>query len=77
MNHAQDFEEAVVRAGNDPRDNDTIGVCPGAAAGAVHGRKGMPSRWIEDLSERTADRDDGKVVCLIEEPRRVLWGPTV
>jgi len=50
MKHGHDFEQAVVRAVNDTRDNDTIAAIVGAVAGALHGKKGIPRRWIESLS---------------------------
>ena len=37
--HAHDPEEALVRAVNDTRDNDTIAAIVGAAVGALHGRR--------------------------------------
>ena len=44
MVHAGDFEEAVVRAVNDTRDNDTVAAIVGAVLGAFYGRSGIPSR---------------------------------
>jgi len=70
MHHAHDPEEAIVRAVNDTKDNDTIASIVGAAVGALHGR--LPQRWVRDLSGRTTDRDDGKVFELIERVRQVL-----
>jgi ADP-ribosylglycohydrolase len=37
-------EEAIVRAVNDTKDNDTIAAIVGAAVGALHGRAGFPTR---------------------------------
>ena len=73
MRHSDDPEEAIVRAVNDTRDNDTIAAIVGAAVGALHGRKGMPARWVENLSGRTTDRDDGRVFELINEARAAFW----
>ena len=39
MKHGRDLEEAIVRAVNDTRDNDTIAAIVGAAVGALHGKK--------------------------------------
>ena len=47
--HAHDPEEAIVRAVNDTWDNDTIAAIVGAAVGALHGRRALPSRWIAGL----------------------------
>jgi ADP-ribosyl-[dinitrogen reductase] hydrolase len=73
MRHRNGFEEAVVRAVNDTVDNDTIAAVVGAAAGALHGRRAIPKRWIDRLSGRTTDRDDGRVFQLLEAARRT-WG---
>jgi len=67
MKHGHDFEQAVLRAVNDTRDNDTIAAIVGAAVGALHGRKNIPPRWIENLSGRTIDRDDGRVFELLDK----------
>ena len=40
MRHGNDPEEAIVRAVNDSKDNDTVAAIVGAAVGAVHGRQG-------------------------------------
>jgi len=42
----------VVRAVNDIVDNDTIAAIVGAAAGALHGRRAIPQRWVSGLSGR-------------------------
>ena len=68
-----DPEEAIVRAVNDTKDNDTIAAIVGAAVGALHGRKALPKRWIENLSGRTTDRDDGRIFELIEEAKAAFW----
>ena len=47
--HGHDFEEAIIRAVNDTKDNDTIAAIVGAAVGALHGRKNIPARWLESL----------------------------
>src|SRR5207249_1965925 len=71
--HAGDPEEAIVRAVNDTRDNDTIGAIVGAAVGALHGRSALPERWRRGLLGRTAEDDDGRVFELIELARRRFW----
>ena len=71
--HGDDPEEAIVRAVNDTKDNDTIAAIIGAAVGALHGKRKLPKRWIENLSGRTTDRDDGRVFELIEAAKHVFW----
>ncbi|MDY0019396.1 MAG: ADP-ribosylglycohydrolase family protein [Anaerolineae bacterium] len=73
MHHANDPEEALVRAVNDTKDNDTIAAVVGAAVGALHGRKGFPQRWIAALPGYTTDRDEGRVYELIAQARAVWW----
>jgi ADP-ribosylglycohydrolase len=71
--HADDPEEAIVRAVNDTVDNDTIGAIVGAVVGALHGRRRLPQRWIEGLLGRTGAADDGRVFELIAAARE-RWG---
>jgi len=73
MRHAHDPEEAIIRAVNDTRDNDTIAAIVGAAVGALHGRNAIPRRWIDNLSGRTSHRDDGKVFDLIRSAKSTFW----
>jgi ADP-ribosylglycohydrolase len=73
MRHGHDPEEAIVRAVNDTKDNDTIAAIVGAAAGALHGKKAIPKRWIENLSGRTTNSDDGRIFELIEEAKEAFW----
>lgn len=65
--HGHDPEEAVVRAVNDTRDNDTIAAIVGAAVGALHGRARLPERWVSGLLGRTRAADNGAVFRLIDE----------
>ena len=65
MRHADNLEEAIVRAVNDTKDNDTIAAIVGAAVGALHGKEAIPKRWIQNLPGRTTDCDDGKVFELL------------
>lgn len=62
--HAADPEEALVRAVNDTKDNDTIAAIVGAAIGALHGATAFPRRWLDGLSGRTMVSDTGKVQAL-------------
>jgi len=73
MCHGRDFEEAVVRAVNDTRDNDTIAAIVGALAGALHGKEKIPERWLRNLSGRTTDSDDGKIFKILKEAKQVWW----
>ena len=73
MRHGDDPEEAIVRAVNDTKDNDTIAAIVGAAVGALHGKENLPSRWIGGLLGRTTDRDDGRVFWLLEEAKYQWW----
>ena len=73
MHYACDPEEAIIRAVNDTRDNDTIAAIVGAAVGALHGRKSIPERWIEGLSGRTGATDDGRVMGLLDKARQTWW----
>ena len=73
MKHGDNLEEAMVRAVNDTKDNDTIAAIVGAAVGALHGKKAIPVRWITNLSGRTSLDDDGRVFDLLAEAKK-LWG---
>jgi ADP-ribosyl-[dinitrogen reductase] hydrolase len=77
--HGHDPEEAIVRAVNDTKDNDTTAAIVGAAivgaaVGALHGRRALPERWIRGLLGRTRDNDDGRVFALLEQARE-RWAP--
>jgi ADP-ribosylglycohydrolase len=71
--HSHSPREAIIRAVNDTRDNDTIAAIVGAAVGALHGRRALPHEWIDGLLGRTGGRDDGRVFELIEEARDRFW----
>jgi ADP-ribosylglycohydrolase len=73
--HADDPEEAIVRAVNDTRDNDTVAAIVGAAVGALHGRRALPERWQRNLLGRTGEDDEGRVFELIEMVRAKFWTP--
>jgi ADP-ribosyl-[dinitrogen reductase] hydrolase len=65
--HGHDPEEAIVRAVNDTRDNDTVAAIVGAAVGALHGADALPARWQAGLPGRTAGADDGRVFELARQ----------
>jgi len=71
--HAQNGEEAIIRAVNDTEDNDSIAVIVGAAVGALHGLGGIPDRWIKGLTGRTRSEDDGEVFKLILMAKEMFW----
>jgi ADP-ribosylglycohydrolase len=73
--HGNDPEEAIIRAVNDTRDNDTVAAIVGAAVGALHGFDALPERWRRGLLGRTAEADDGRVHELLDSARR-RWVPT-
>jgi ADP-ribosylglycohydrolase len=71
--YAQNAEEAIIRAVNDTRDNDSIAAIVGAAVGALHGLDAIPNRWINGLTGRTRSKDDGEVFKLILMANRKFW----
>ena len=74
MRHAGDPEEAIIRAVNDTKDNDSIAAIVGAAVGALHGCARLPDRWKRGLLGRTQEADDGRIFELIDEAIR-RFGP--
>jgi ADP-ribosylglycohydrolase len=74
--HGQDPEAAIMRAVNDTYDNDTIAAIVGAAVGALHGRRSLPTRWLDGLLGRTGAHDDGRVFELVAAARRRCAGLT-
>jgi ADP-ribosylglycohydrolase len=67
--HGHGPEEAIVRAVNDTRDNDTIAAIVGAAVGMLHGVEALPRRWREGLTGRTMAEDDGRTFELIGQAK--------
>ncbi len=79
MRHGHDPEEAIVRAVNDTKDNDTIAAIVGAAVGALHGKSGLPERWVTNLTGRTRLDDEGRIFevlrlaeAAVVPPRRAI-----
>ncbi len=68
-----DPEEAIVRAVNDTKDNDTVAAIVGAAVGALHGEAALPARWKAGLLGCTRESDDGRVFDLLREARATFW----
>jgi len=73
--YGHDPEEAIVRAVNDTRDNDTVGAIVGAVVGALHGAEALPLHWKANLLGRTRENDDGHAFELIEEATSVFCKP--
>jgi ADP-ribosyl-[dinitrogen reductase] hydrolase len=73
MKHADDPEEAIIRAVNDTLDNDTVAAIVGAAVGALHGTERLPVRWRNGLSGRIGANDDGRIPELLAEAERLFW----
>jgi ADP-ribosyl-[dinitrogen reductase] hydrolase len=73
MRHGHDPQEAIVRAVNDTKDNDSIAAIVGAAVGALHGAANLPARWKDGLSGRTASSDDGRIFDLIHQAKLRWW----
>jgi len=71
--YGDDPEEALVRAVNDTKDNDTVAAIVGAAVGAMHGEDVLPHRWRTGLCGRTGAADDGRVGYLLDRAE-ALWG---
>lgn len=71
--HGDDPEEAIIRAANDTKDNDTIAAIVGAAVGALHGRTDLPARWINGLLGRTGADDDWHIFEVIESAKQTFW----
>jgi ADP-ribosylglycohydrolase len=71
--HAQDGDQAIIRAVNDTKDNDSVAAIVGSAIGALYGLNGLPIKWIEDLTGRTRSGDDGAVFKLIFMAKRAFW----
>jgi ADP-ribosylglycohydrolase len=71
--HADDPEEAIIRAVNDTKDNDTVAAIVGSVVGALYGKAALPQRWREGLLGRTGAGDDGRVFEIIREARTAWW----
>jgi ADP-ribosyl-[dinitrogen reductase] hydrolase len=72
--HAHDPEEAIIRAVNDTKDNDTAAAIVGAAVGALHGAGALPQRWTAGLAGRIAEDDDGELFRLVGAAQRAFGG---
>ena len=70
--HGDDPGEAIIRAVNDTKDNDTVAAIVGAAVGALHGEEALPRHWRERLLGRTTAKDDGRVFELLNRAESVF-----
>ena len=70
---AQNAEQAIIRAVNDTKDNDSVAAIVGAAVGALHGSNSIPDRWIKGLTGRTRSDDDGEVFKVILASKQKFW----
>jgi ADP-ribosylglycohydrolase len=70
MRYAGDPEQAMLRAVNDTKDNDTIAAIAGAFLGALHGKEFLPRPWIEGLAGRTREDDDGAVFRILARAKQ-------
>ncbi|WP_247488612.1 ADP-ribosylglycohydrolase family protein [Bradyrhizobium sp. 17] len=52
VHRTSSFEEAIILAVNLGNDSDTVGAVTGQLAGAIYGRSGIPTRWLEQLAWR-------------------------
>jgi len=73
--YAHDPEEAIVRAVNDTRDNDTVAAIVGAVVGALHGEAALPRRWRSGLLGRTGAADDGRVLEILDRAEAIFGRP--
>jgi len=64
--YSHDPDQAIIRAVNDTRDNDTIAAIVGAAVGALYGVSALRPKWLEHLTGRIAVKDDGTVQKLTD-----------
>jgi hypothetical protein len=72
-NHAQDPEEAIIRAVNDTEDNDSVASIVGAAVGALHGLSGIPDRWVKNLKGQIREGGENQVLGLLLQSKQVFW----
>lgn len=72
MRWGHDPEQAIIRAVNDTKDNDTIAAIVGAAVRALYGKEALPKRWIANLFGRTGEKDDGQIFSLLKQAEDVF-----
>ncbi len=72
--YIKDPQEALIQAVNYTKDNDTIASIVGAAVGALYGKAAFKESWINGLSGRIRENDDGKIFELIAKTKEFLGG---
>lgn len=75
MRYAGDPRQAMLRAVNDTKDNDTIAAIVGAFLGALHGKEWIPADWLEALSGRLQGDDEGALFEVLDRARPALQEP--
>lgn len=71
--HADDPNEAIVRAVNDTWDNDSVAAIVGAVVSALHGASRIEKRWRRGLLGRSSADDDGRLFDLLAQARAAWW----
>lgn len=71
--HGHDAEEAILRAANDTKDNDTVAAIVGAAVGALHGLEALPDRWLKGLKGRIREGGGGAVFRAVFRAKKEFW----
>jgi len=72
--YANDPEEAIIRAVNDTKDNDSIASIVGAAIGAIHGLGNVPERWVKHVNGRLRDGGGGgQIFRLLVHSKQIFW----
>lgn len=72
MRYAQDPVQAIIRAVNDTKDNDTVAAIVGAFVGALHGKEFLPELWVSNLLGRTREDDDGALFRILSQVKESL-----
>ena len=70
--YLEDPKEAMIQAVNYSRDNDTVAAIVGAAIGALYGKSAFKDVWINNLSGRIRENDNGKVFEIISRTKGFL-----
>ena len=65
-------KEAIIQAVNYSKDNDTVASIVGAAMGALYGKEAFKKTWINNLSGRTRENDDGRIFEMISRTKEFL-----
>ncbi len=75
--HADDPEQAMLRAVNDTVDNAAIAALVGAALGALHGDSCFPRRWVDENDFRTGADDQGAVLRILDQAANLFMTPQI